>query len=175
MPRHIAQASFDEAVKENVESFGLAPDEAVRDAVSQFEAQGVDLADVLKDAGGLAPGGRPAHPSVALYAELGHLLDSLIASSPAGEQVESLVALLSQIAENGSTFRSHRDAVALTERAMAAAIACEPAQQRLTMIAAAALRAVCTLNDGNRAAVSVSTVSALLTCVSTERPAEVAR
>lgn len=53
MSRKIEQKTFDDVVKENVETFGHSPDEAVADAVAQFEAQGVDLGSVAKDAGGL--------------------------------------------------------------------------------------------------------------------------
>ena len=56
MSRKIEQKTFDDVVKENVDSFGHSPDEAVADAVAQFEAQGVDLSTVAKDAGGLGKG-----------------------------------------------------------------------------------------------------------------------
>jgi hypothetical protein len=39
MVRVISQATFDEAVKENVEAFDMNPEEAVQGAVEQFEAQ----------------------------------------------------------------------------------------------------------------------------------------
>jgi len=48
--RKITQESFDEVVKENMEEFGMSPAEAVEDAVSQFEAQGVDLDGIVKSA-----------------------------------------------------------------------------------------------------------------------------
>lgn len=53
MSRKIEQKTFDDVVKENVDSFGHSPDEAVADAVAQFDAQGVDLLGIEKDAGGL--------------------------------------------------------------------------------------------------------------------------
>jgi hypothetical protein len=39
MVRVISQATFDEVVKENMEEFDMSPEEAVLDAVQQFEAQ----------------------------------------------------------------------------------------------------------------------------------------
>ena len=53
MSRKVEQKTFDDVVRENVETFGHSPDEAVADAIAQFEAQGVDLSGVARDAGGL--------------------------------------------------------------------------------------------------------------------------
>ena len=38
--KHIAQETFDEAVQENIAEFEMDPEEAVREAVQQFESQG---------------------------------------------------------------------------------------------------------------------------------------
>lgn len=38
--RRITQETFDAAVRENVEDLEMDPDEAVREAVEQFESQG---------------------------------------------------------------------------------------------------------------------------------------
>ncbi|NXO29211.1 ARMC6 protein, partial [Cisticola juncidis] len=46
--RQIAQETFDEAVQENISEFEMEPEEAVREAVQQFEAQGVDLSNIVK-------------------------------------------------------------------------------------------------------------------------------
>ena len=53
MSRKVEQKTFDDVVRENVDSFAHSPDEAVADAVAQFSAQGVDLSGIVKDAGGL--------------------------------------------------------------------------------------------------------------------------
>jgi hypothetical protein len=39
MVRVISQETFDEVVKENMKEFDMSPEEAVQDAVQQFEAQ----------------------------------------------------------------------------------------------------------------------------------------
>ncbi len=39
MVKVISQETFDAAVRENVEEFGLSLDEAKKDAIQQFEAQ----------------------------------------------------------------------------------------------------------------------------------------
>lgn len=49
MSRRITQATFDEAVEENVREFGMSRDEAVADAVAQFEASGVELDGIVRD------------------------------------------------------------------------------------------------------------------------------
>lgn len=39
MVRVITQETYDEVVKENMEEFDMSPEEAVKEAVAQFEAQ----------------------------------------------------------------------------------------------------------------------------------------
>lgn len=39
----ISQATFDAAVKENMEEFQMTPEEAVKEAVEQFTAQVIDI------------------------------------------------------------------------------------------------------------------------------------
>ncbi|XP_069672945.1 armadillo repeat-containing protein 6 homolog [Periplaneta americana] len=50
MVRVITQETFDDVVKENMEEFDMSPEEAVQEAVQQFEAQGVDLSNIVKEA-----------------------------------------------------------------------------------------------------------------------------
>lgn len=38
--RRITQETFDDAVRENMEEFEMDPEEALREAVEQFESQG---------------------------------------------------------------------------------------------------------------------------------------
>ncbi|OXB57705.1 UNVERIFIED_CONTAM: hypothetical protein H355_008659, partial [Colinus virginianus] len=46
--KRIAQETFDDAVQENIAEFGMEPEEALKDAVQQFESQGVDLSNIIK-------------------------------------------------------------------------------------------------------------------------------
>lgn len=55
----ISQQTFDEAVRENMAELDMEEDEAVQDAISQFEAQGIDLSNILKQA---QTAERDAHP-----------------------------------------------------------------------------------------------------------------
>ncbi|XP_057663987.1 armadillo repeat-containing protein 6 homolog [Diorhabda carinulata] len=45
----ISQDTFDNAVRENIEDLGLEPEEALQEAVKQFESQGVDLSSIIKE------------------------------------------------------------------------------------------------------------------------------
>ena len=44
--KRITQEAFDEAVRENIDEFEMEREEAIADAVTQFESQGVDLGNV---------------------------------------------------------------------------------------------------------------------------------
>lgn len=121
-----------------------------------------------------APGGRPAHPSVTVYAELERTLEGF-STAPSPADVAAVAAALGEIAEGGGAYRSHEGAARITQRAVTAAVACEPAQPHLVRVAANALRAVCTSHEGNRAAVSPATVEALLSLVAAGQPLEVVR
>ncbi|KAK7945723.1 hypothetical protein WMY93_001451 [Mugilogobius chulae] len=46
--KRITQETFDAAVRENMEEFEMGPAEALKDAVEQFESQGVDLSCIVK-------------------------------------------------------------------------------------------------------------------------------
>ncbi|CAH0715057.1 unnamed protein product, partial [Brenthis ino] len=49
MVRVITQETYDDVVKENIDEFDMSPEEAIKEAVAQFEAQGVDLSNIIKD------------------------------------------------------------------------------------------------------------------------------
>ncbi|KAF0770715.1 hypothetical protein AaE_002553 [Aphanomyces astaci] len=46
--RHITQETFNECVRENMEEFDMIEEDAIADAVTQFESQGVDLSTIVK-------------------------------------------------------------------------------------------------------------------------------
>ncbi len=50
--RRIAQETFDEVVQENIKDFDMSPNDALKEAVAQFESQGVDLS-VIDVSGGI--------------------------------------------------------------------------------------------------------------------------
>lgn len=51
MAKRISQETFDEVVKENIEDFELSDLEALNDAISQFDKQGVDLSNIDRTGG----------------------------------------------------------------------------------------------------------------------------
>uniref|UniRef100_A0A8C4SUW2 Armadillo repeat containing 6 n=1 Tax=Erpetoichthys calabaricus TaxID=27687 RepID=A0A8C4SUW2_ERPCA len=46
--KQITQETFDAAVRENIIDFEMEPEEALREAIEQFESQGVDLHNIVK-------------------------------------------------------------------------------------------------------------------------------
>uniref|UniRef100_F7CMX9 Armadillo repeat-containing protein 6 n=1 Tax=Monodelphis domestica TaxID=13616 RepID=F7CMX9_MONDO len=48
MAKCISQETFDDVVRENITEFDMDPEEAVKEAVQQFESQGVDLTNIVK-------------------------------------------------------------------------------------------------------------------------------
>ncbi|CEO96286.1 Armadillo repeat-containing domain-containing protein [Plasmodiophora brassicae] len=83
--RRITQATFDEVVAENVEDLGMGRDEAIADARAQFEAQGVDLSNIVDDCDG------PGRRVLALVHRLNAALDES-SESEMGAVLESLKA-----------------------------------------------------------------------------------
>ncbi|CAG4972170.1 unnamed protein product [Colias eurytheme] len=55
MVRIISQETYDDVVRENIEEFDMTPEDAIKEAVAQFEAQGVDLSNIIRDLS-LGPG-----------------------------------------------------------------------------------------------------------------------
>ncbi|XP_013168900.1 PREDICTED: armadillo repeat-containing protein 6 homolog isoform X1 [Papilio xuthus] len=49
MVRVITQETYDDVVKENMDEFDMSPEDAIKEAIAQFEAQGVDLSNIIKD------------------------------------------------------------------------------------------------------------------------------
>lgn len=45
----VSQQAFNETVQENIEEFGMSPEEAIEDTVKQLEAQGIDLSNIVKE------------------------------------------------------------------------------------------------------------------------------
>ncbi|KAE9340866.1 hypothetical protein PR003_g10272 [Phytophthora rubi] len=95
--RQISQETFDECVAENVEEFDMSLEEAVADAVQQFESQGVDLSNIIKSGAVQSADGQEPLPALLkrLIAELRGL--STLEHEP--DQVLSLVAQLQSVCE----------------------------------------------------------------------------
>ncbi|XP_059044835.1 armadillo repeat-containing protein 6 homolog [Achroia grisella] len=70
MVRVITQETYDDVVKENIEEFDMTPEEAVKEAIAQFQAQGVDLSNIIKD---LALGSGEEHAVTTIVNKLRNL------------------------------------------------------------------------------------------------------
>ncbi|XP_036090270.1 armadillo repeat-containing protein 6 isoform X2 [Rousettus aegyptiacus] len=79
--KHITQETFDAAVRENIEEFEMGPEEAVKEAVEQFESQGVDMSNIIKMAPKVSADG-PQEPSHAILQALDNLQESVACSHP---------------------------------------------------------------------------------------------
>ncbi|XP_069072628.1 armadillo repeat-containing protein 6 [Pleurodeles waltl] len=74
----ITQETFDAVVEENMNEFEMDPEEAVTDAIQQFESQGVDLSNIVK-AVRTSTGeneGEPTHPILQTLETLKKSVDS---------------------------------------------------------------------------------------------------
>lgn len=49
MAKIITQETFDETMKENIEVFSMSIEEARHETIQQFEAQGINLGNIIKD------------------------------------------------------------------------------------------------------------------------------
>ncbi|XP_041658463.1 armadillo repeat-containing protein 6 [Cheilinus undulatus] len=92
--RRITQETFDAAVRENMEEFEMDPEEALREAVEQFESQGVDLSCIVKAV--------PAVSSEDKQEEITHEVLQTLDSLRIGEDTASVTADLKCFTEHCS-------------------------------------------------------------------------
>lgn len=59
MAKVISQETFDDVVQENIIEFSMDANEAKQETISQFEAQGINLANIIKDLSINEETGRP--------------------------------------------------------------------------------------------------------------------
>ncbi|XP_067667203.1 armadillo repeat-containing protein 6-like [Haliotis asinina] len=93
MAKQITQQTFDDVVKENMEDFDMSVEDAIEDAVQQFQTQGVSLDNIVKDgslysAGG-AGGDDVIHPVIKAVQDL-----SLVSNNTDVEQVMSMLSVV---------------------------------------------------------------------------------
>jgi hypothetical protein len=80
----ISQETFDAAVQENIDDFEMEPDEALDDAVKQFESQGVNLSNIVKRVPGADSANDPA--AVIALRELKAGLEAIAEADDAEEE-----------------------------------------------------------------------------------------
>ncbi|XP_014442801.1 armadillo repeat-containing protein 6 isoform X2 [Tupaia chinensis] len=77
--KRITQETFDTAVRENIQEFEMGPEEALNEAIEQFESQGVDLSNIVKMAPTVSAHG-PQEPTHDILQALDDLKESVAAS-----------------------------------------------------------------------------------------------
>lgn len=168
--KRISQATFDEAVEENVREFSMSREEAVADAVQQFEAAGVTLSGIVTD--GSDPG---VHPVVGPIRVLKAWAVDGVETSP--EAVRGACAgLVEQCGRNMASkgvARSNGGVTFVTAAVVAAAKGGDVGLRKCTLDA---LRALCSNHDDNRGEVDATVVVPLiLAACGAEAPIEVRR
>ena len=182
--RVISQAGFDQVVEENIAEFGMAREEAARDAVEQLEQQGYSLAGLVTD--GSDPGLHPvvaALRAVRAWAPLGDdalpaaadpdgdgssgggdgggcaAADALLAQARADlDRVAAGLAGASPEAARSRSLARANAGVTILCAAVARALDCGAAGEGALRSAMLALRAACSGYDDARREVDMGTV-----------------
>lgn len=94
--KRITQETFDAAVRENVEEFDMEPEEALKSAIDEFTAQGVDLSNIVQTVSG---GDISQHPAARAVQELE---DRLAAGDAAGMAAAAAAVAAAAAAERAS-------------------------------------------------------------------------
>jgi len=163
--RRIKQSTFDDAVKENMEEFGLEREEAEVDAVKQFEASGIDLSNIVTRGG-------DTHPVLAAVRVLSTATSPLPESAPDASSsvampesaavAEALAGLEMELQRDAAATRAvagSNDAIKYLTLLVAASCGHTPVALRdaapLLQQALRVLRLLCSEHPDNRALVAV--------------------
>lgn len=92
----ISQATFDEAVADNIETFGMDRPTAIADAIAQFESSGVDLSNIDTSAGD-----RSEHPIMSNLPIIKSWADGGDVAEPA--VLAALTKLTAELSANASS------------------------------------------------------------------------
>ncbi|XP_005089754.1 armadillo repeat-containing protein 6 [Aplysia californica] len=107
MAKQISQKTFDDVVRENMREFEMEAEEAVQDAIQQFESQGVNLSIIVKDPSlyteSADSGDTHDHPVVTAVKKL----DACLAGPPGAAQDE-IVSCLQDVQKECDTDLSRR-------------------------------------------------------------------
>jgi len=127
----VSQETFDAAVQENIDEFDMEPEEALADAIQQFETQGVNLSNVVKR----VPGATGADDPAAVVALRG-IKEALEAAADADDAEEETLELEYAGGRMKVTFMklAPDQAVALAEQAGALRTACQKDKEQLAFV-----------------------------------------
>ncbi|XP_076465673.1 armadillo repeat-containing protein 6-like [Babylonia areolata] len=105
MAKQITQQTFDDVVKENMQEFEMTAEEAIEDAVKQFESQEVNLANIIRDVSlysGADGNDTTVHPVIAAVQKLSQALDGDVPDTA------SVISDLATVEHECSIDLSHR-------------------------------------------------------------------
>ncbi|KAF8072541.1 ARMC6 [Scenedesmus sp. PABB004] len=118
----LKQEEFDEAVKTNVDDFGMEAEEAVAAAIEEFELQGYSLEGIIKTSAG---GNTDSHPVALASRELAELANNCVPG--AAQQPAQLAGLLERVGALAAALKAgdvqQAVAVAAKEGSVAALLA----------------------------------------------------
>jgi hypothetical protein len=163
--RRIKQSTFDDAVKENMEEFGLEREEAEVDAVKQFEASGIDLSNIVTRGGDTHPvlaAVRVLSTATSPLPESASELPSSLAIPEVAAVAEALTGLEMELQRDAAATRAvagSNDAIKYLTLLVAASCGHKPVALRdaapLLQQALRVLRLLCSEHPDNRALVAV--------------------
>nr|XP_054756602.1 LOW QUALITY PROTEIN: armadillo repeat-containing protein 6-like [Lytechinus pictus] len=114
--KRITQETFDAVVKENMEDFELGAEEAVADAIQQFESQGINLANIIKEAHVGGESGEPTkHPVVVALHGLTEGIKTIASGGDGAELQEDIISHLQAFKTECDKDLAHRMQAASNE------------------------------------------------------------
>jgi len=129
----ISQETFDAAVQENIDEFDMEGEEALADAIKQFETQGVNLSNVVKRVPGADVADDP--PAVVALRDIKATVEAVAEQDDAEENEETL-----EIEYGGGMMKMHFVkmgpdlAVKVAESAAALRTACQKDKEQLSLV-----------------------------------------
>jgi hypothetical protein len=97
--KRITQETFDDAVRENMDDFDMERKEAIADAISQFEMQGIDLSNIVTSTSNLNDGENPLVAAAKRLVEASKLEDGEGAAAARAEMELIFITLAQTPAE----------------------------------------------------------------------------
>lgn len=162
--KRISQETFDECVRENMEEFDMSLEEAIEDATSQFESQGVDLSTIMTH--------NLANATMNLSALHATLAD-MTANAPSAASFDAVVAL-KQLQQLSDFFEAIPEAKTIAGRHNAVHVLLLHSHCPVEDVATLALQllaAMCTENTDNQDFVGQQGIESLVTLLQQERKA----
>ncbi|ELU02618.1 hypothetical protein CAPTEDRAFT_184330 [Capitella teleta] len=158
MAKVISQETFDGVVQENVEEFEMSLEDALSEAISQFEAQGVNLANIVKDVSHFSATGDNKHAVIMAVEKINILIR--------GDDFDGVSAELRVIKEECDRDLAHR-CLAAKHGAYISLIQCLKGQKQILLVT---LDALASLTNGQPDVLTDEGVDLLLDLLQSSDP-----